>query len=171
LWIWPRSISPVKDLQHLNIMITAGPTREPLDPVRYITNHSSGKMGFAIAAAAAPRANVTLVSGPVSLPTPPFVQRLMSPPRWKWKPRCKTALSSSIFIGCAAVADYRAVAIAEEKIKKQGDELTLKMVKNPDIVAGVAALKPTPFTSLGLPPKRIMWKNMRGKNVPAKTST
>ncbi len=69
--------SPVKDLQHLNLMITAGPTREPLDPVRYITNHSSGKMGFAIAAAAAQRgANVTLISGPVSLPTPPFVQRI-----------------------------------------------------------------------------------------------
>ncbi len=66
-----------KDLQHLNLMITAGPTREPLDPVRYITNHSSGKMGFAIAAAAAQRgANVTLISGPVSLPTPPFVQRI-----------------------------------------------------------------------------------------------
>ncbi|MCY0634950.1 bifunctional phosphopantothenoylcysteine decarboxylase/phosphopantothenate synthase, partial [Klebsiella pneumoniae] len=66
-----QHFSPVKDLQHLNIMITAGPTREPLDPVRYITNHSSGKMGFAIAAAAAQRgANVTLVSGPVSLPSP-----------------------------------------------------------------------------------------------------
>ncbi len=69
--------SPVNDLKHLNIMITAGPTREPLDPVRYISNHSSGKMGFAIAAAAARRgANVTLVSGPVSLPTPPFVKRV-----------------------------------------------------------------------------------------------
>jgi phosphopantothenoylcysteine decarboxylase/phosphopantothenate--cysteine ligase len=69
--------SPVNDLQHLNIMITAGPTREPLDPVRYITNHSSGKMGFAIAAAAARRgANVTLVSGPVSLATPAWVKRI-----------------------------------------------------------------------------------------------
>jgi phosphopantothenoylcysteine synthetase/decarboxylase len=95
----------------------------------------------------------------------------MSPPRWKWKPPCRhSAQQQQIFIGCAAVADYRAVAIAEEKIKKQGDELTLKMVKNPDIVAGVAA-KPTALTSLGLPPKRIMWKNMPGKNVPAKTST
>ena len=68
---------PVNDLQHLNIMITAGPTREALDPVRYVTNHSSGKMGFAIAAAAAARgANVTLVAGPVSLPTPAGVTRI-----------------------------------------------------------------------------------------------
>ncbi|MCJ8062915.1 bifunctional 4'-phosphopantothenoylcysteine decarboxylase/phosphopantothenoylcysteine synthetase, partial [Staphylococcus aureus] len=70
-------IAAVNDLRHINIMITAGPTREPLDPVRYISNHSSGKMGFAIAAAAARRgANVTLGSGPVSLPTPPFVKRV-----------------------------------------------------------------------------------------------
>ena len=134
--------SPVKDLQHLNIMITAGPTREPLDPVRYITNHSSGKMGFAIAAAAASRgANVTLVSGPVALPTPPFVQRIDVTTALEMEAAVQqNAQQQQIFIGCAAVADYRAVAIAEEKIKKQGDELTLKMVKNPDIVAGVAAL-------------------------------
>jgi phosphopantothenoylcysteine decarboxylase/phosphopantothenate--cysteine ligase len=152
-------------------MITAGPTREPLDPVRYITNHSSGKMGFAIAAAAAKRgANVTLVSGPVSLPTPPFVQRIDVTTALEMEAAVQAhAQSQQIFIGCAAVAD-RAETIAEEKIKKQGDELTLKMVKNPDIVAGVAALKTIALTSLGLPQKRIMWKNMPGKNVPAKTS-
>ena len=135
--------SPVNDLQHLNIMITAGPTREPLDPVRYITNHSSGKMGFAIAAAAAKRgANVTLVSGPVSLPTPPFVQRINVTTALEMEAAVQAhAQRQQIFIGCAAVADYRAETIAESKIKKQGDELTLKMVKNPDIVAGVAALK------------------------------
>jgi phosphopantothenoylcysteine decarboxylase/phosphopantothenate--cysteine ligase len=135
--------SPVNDLQHLNIMITAGPTREPLDPVRYITNHSSGKMGFAIAAAAAKRgANVTLVSGPVSLPTPPFVQRIDVTTALEMEAAVQThAQNQQIFIGCAAVADYRAETIADAKIKKQGDELTIKMVKNPDIVAGVAALK------------------------------
>jgi len=135
--------SPVNDLQHLNIMITAGPTREPLDPVRYITNHSSGKMGFAIAAAAAKRgANVTLVSGPVSLPTPPFVQRIDVTTALEMEAAVQAhAQNQQIFIGCAAVADYRAETIAEAKIKKQGDELTIKMVKNPDIVAGVAALK------------------------------
>ena len=134
--------APVKDLQHLNIMITAGPTRERLDPVRYITNDSSGKMGFAIAAAAAARgANVTLVSGPVSLSTPPFVQRVDVTTALEMEAEVqKRAQQQHIFIGCAAVADYRAAEIASEKIKKQGDELTLTMVKNPDIVAGVAAL-------------------------------
>ena len=130
--------SPVKDLQHLNIMITAGPTREPLDPVRYISNHSSGKMGFAIAAAAAKRgANVTLVSGPVSLPTPPFVQRVDVMTALEMEAAVQSAVQQQhIFIGCAAVADYRAETVAHEKIKKQatqGDELTVKMVKNPDI--------------------------------------
>lgn len=135
--------SPVNDLQHLNIMITAGPTREPLDPVRYITNHSSGKMGFAIAAAAAKRgANVTLVSGPVSLTTPAFVQRIDVTTALEMNAAVQAhAQQQHIFIGCAAVADYRAETIADAKIKKQGDELTIKMVKNPDIVAGVAALK------------------------------
>ncbi|CAM7738944.1 bifunctional phosphopantothenoylcysteine decarboxylase/phosphopantothenate--cysteine ligase CoaBC [Leclercia adecarboxylata] len=135
--------SPVNDLQHLSIMITAGPTREPLDPVRYITNQSSGKMGFAIAAAAAQRgARVTLVSGPVSLPTPPRVQRIDVTTALEMEAAVQAqAQQQQIFIGCAAVADYRAAAIADEKIKKQGDEITIKMVKNPDIVAGVAALK------------------------------
>ncbi|WP_313082874.1 bifunctional phosphopantothenoylcysteine decarboxylase/phosphopantothenate--cysteine ligase CoaBC [Atlantibacter sp.] len=135
--------SPVNDLQHLNIMITAGPTREPLDPVRYITNHSSGKMGFAIAAAAAARgAHVTLVSGPVSLPTPAGVERIDVTTALEMEAAVQArAQQQQIFIGCAAVADYRAAAVADEKIKKQGDELVIKMVKNPDIVAGVAALK------------------------------
>ena len=107
--------SPVNDLQHLNIMITAGPTREPLDPVRYITNHSSGKMGFAIAAAAAKRgANVTLVSGPVSLPTPACVKRIDVTTALEMEAAVQAhAQSQQIFIGCAAVADYRAETIAE----------------------------------------------------------
>lgn len=138
--------SPAATLQHLNIMITAGPTREPLDPVRYISNHSSGKMGFAIAAAAARRgANVTLVAGPVTLPTPPFVQRVDVMTALEMEAAVQSTIQQQhIFIGCAAVADYRAAAVASEKIKKQatqGDELTVKMVKNPDIIAGVAALK------------------------------
>lgn len=109
--------SPVNDLQHLNIMITAGPTREPLDPVRYISNHSSGKMGFAIAAAAAKRgANVTLVSGPVSLSTPPFVQRVDVMTALEMEAAVQSAVQQQhIFIGCAAVADYRAETVAHEK--------------------------------------------------------
>ncbi|EPT7056073.1 bifunctional phosphopantothenoylcysteine decarboxylase/phosphopantothenate--cysteine ligase CoaBC [Cronobacter sakazakii] len=134
--------APVNDLQHLNIMITAGPTRERLDPVRYITNDSSGKMGFAIAAAASARgARVTLVAGPVALPTPPGVERIDVESALEMEAAVQQrAQQQQIFIGCAAVADYRAETISSEKIKKQGDELTLKMVKNPDIVAGVAAL-------------------------------
>ncbi len=138
-----QHFAPANSLQHLNIMITAGPTREPLDPVRYITNHSSGKMGYAIAAAAARRgANVTLVSGPVALATPAGVTRIDVTTALEMEAAVQQRVQQQhIFIGCAAVADYRAAAIADEKIKKQGDELTIKMVKNPDIVAGVAALK------------------------------
>ncbi|AIX75312.1 MAG: bifunctional phosphopantothenoylcysteine decarboxylase/phosphopantothenate--cysteine ligase CoaBC [Mixta calida] len=134
---------PVNDLQHLNIMITAGPTREALDPVRYVTNHSSGKMGFAIAAAAAARgANVTLVAGPVSLPTPAGVTRIDVTSALEMEKAVMAQITrQNIFIGSAAVADYRAVEIAAEKIKKQGDEITLKMIKNPDIVAGVGAMR------------------------------
>ncbi|EOL8958728.1 bifunctional phosphopantothenoylcysteine decarboxylase/phosphopantothenate--cysteine ligase CoaBC [Cronobacter dublinensis] len=134
--------APVNDLQHLNIMITAGPTRERLDPVRYITNDSSGKMGFAVAAAASARgARVTLVAGPVALPTPAGVERVDVESALEMEAAVQQrAQQQHIFIGCAAVADYRAETISSEKIKKQGDELTLKMVKNPDIVAGVAAL-------------------------------
>lgn len=132
-----------QDLADLSVTITAGPTREAIDPVRYISNHSSGKMGFAIAAAAAKRgANVTLVSGPVSLTTPAFVQRIDVTTALEMEAAVQAhAQQQHIFIGCAAVADYRAETIADAKIKKQGDELTIKMVKNPDIVAGVAALK------------------------------
>ncbi len=134
--------SIVKDLQHLNVMITAGPTRERLDPVRYITNDSSGKMGYAIAAAAAARgANVTLVSGPVALSAPAWVKRIDVTSALEMEAAVQQNVSGQhIFIGCAAVADYRAASVADEKIKKQGDEITIKMVKNPDIVAGVAAL-------------------------------
>jgi phosphopantothenoylcysteine decarboxylase/phosphopantothenate--cysteine ligase len=137
--------APVNDLQHLHIMITAGPTREALDPVRYISNHSSGKMGYAIAAAAAKRgANVTLVSGPVTLPTPTGVTRVDVGSALEMEAAVMAQISQQhIFIASAAVADYRAANIAAEKIKKQGgdDNVTLQLVKNPDIVAGVAALQ------------------------------
>ena len=138
--------SSVNDLQHLNIMITAGPTREALDPVRYISNHSSGKMGFAIAAAAASRAaSVTLVTGPVTLPTPPAVKRIDVTSALEMEAAVMAeAAQQQIFIASAAVADYRAATIAAEKMKKQGgedDTVTLQLVKNPDIVAGVAAMQ------------------------------
>ncbi|WP_302139611.1 bifunctional phosphopantothenoylcysteine decarboxylase/phosphopantothenate--cysteine ligase CoaBC [Halomonas alkalicola] len=128
----------------LAVTITAGPTREPLDPVRYLSNHSSGKMGYALAeAAAALGARVTLISGPVSLPCPAGVARLEVETALEMhEAALRLAEQSDLFIGCAAVADYRAEQAAEHKIKKvEGEEgLTLRLVKNPDIIASVAAL-------------------------------
>lgn len=133
-----------KQLVGINIVITAGPTQEALDPVRYITNHSSGKMGFAIAQAAAEMgANVTLISGPVNLTTPTHVQRLnVTSAQEMHLVAMEQAKQAHIFIACAAVADYRAAHIEPEKMKKQNnqDELVIKLVKNPDIVADVAAM-------------------------------
>lgn len=129
-------------LNHLNIMITAGPTREALDPVRFISNHSSGEMGFAIArAAAAKGAKVTLVAGPVNLPTPPEVQRIDVTSALEMRDAVMSRIQNQqIFIGCAAVADYRASRVSVEKIKKQSNDLIISMIKNPDIVQSVGAL-------------------------------
>ena len=128
----------------LTITITAGPTREPLDPVRYLSNHSSGKMGYALAeAAAALGARVKLISGPVALACPTGVECLeVETAREMHAAAQRLAPESDLFIGCAAVADYRSETAAEHKIKKvEGeDALTLRLVKNPDIIAAVAAL-------------------------------
>ena len=128
----------------LAVTITAGPTREPLDPVRYLSNHSSGKMGYALAEAAAELgARVTLISGPVNLPCPAGVERLEVETAVEMHEAAqRLAPQSDLFIGCAAVADYRAESAAEHKIKKvEGEEeLVLRLVKNPDIIAAVAAL-------------------------------
>ncbi len=130
------------------VVITAGPTREALDPVRFISNHSSGKMGYALARAAADAgARTTLVSGPVTLPAPDHVRVLqvesasqMLEQSLQLLPEC------DIFIGCAAVADYRPAAVAVQKIKKGPEEISLQLVRNPDIVAAVAASENRPFT-------------------------
>lgn len=138
-----------QDLHGLNVAITAGPTREPIDPVRYISNHSSGKMGFAIADAFAKRgANVTLIAGPVNLPTPQNVNRIdVVSAQEMWETALQSAVKNQIFIGCAAVADYRVAEVAEQKIKKSGDEMSLKLIKNPDIIADVGHLEThRPFT-------------------------
>ncbi len=131
------------DLQGISMMITAGPTREDLDPVRFISNHSSGKMGFAIAQAARARgAKVTLIAGPVSLATPEGVERInVTSALDMYEHVHQSIAQQDIFIGCAAVADYRAKTVAENKIKKQGDEISITLVKNPDIVASVGQLK------------------------------
>lgn len=127
-----------------HVVITAGPTREALDPVRYLSNHSSGKMGYALAAAAvAQGAKVTLISGPVTLATPPGVTRIdVESAAQMHREALAFASQAALFIGCAAVADYRAASAADHKMKKtdDNDTLTLTLVKNPDIIADVAAL-------------------------------
>ena len=139
------------DLSELNIVITAGPTREAIDPVRYLSNYSSGKMGFSIAAAAAKRgANVTLISGPVNLATPAGVTRIdINSATEMHQAALEHAINNHIFIACAAVADFRPVHVANQKMKKQdgNDGLVIQLVKNPDIVASIAALTAQrPFT-------------------------
>ncbi|MCR9981941.1 bifunctional phosphopantothenoylcysteine decarboxylase/phosphopantothenate--cysteine ligase CoaBC [Vibrio alginolyticus] len=140
-----------KLLEGKSILITAGPTREAIDPVRYITNHSSGKMGYALASAAAQMgAKVTLVSGPVSLNTPIGVERInVSSAQEMHEAVMARANQHDAFISCAAVADYRPQTIASQKLKKteDNDEMVINMVKNPDIVASVAAMtEKRPFT-------------------------
>ncbi|AQW57937.1 MULTISPECIES: bifunctional phosphopantothenoylcysteine decarboxylase/phosphopantothenate--cysteine ligase CoaBC [Vibrio] len=134
-----------------SVLITAGPTREAIDPVRYISNHSSGKMGFALANAAAQLgAKVTLVSGPVSLNTPAGVERINVASAQEMHDAVMAhAPSHDAFISCAAVADYRPENVASQKLKKteNNDQMTINMVKNPDIVATVANMtEQRPFT-------------------------
>ena len=138
------------ELEGTTVLVTAGGTQENIDPVRYISNHSSGKMGFAIAEAFAKRgANVTLIAGPVNLATPKNVHRIdVTTAHEMWQASLESAVKNRIFIGCAAVADYRVADVADQKIKKtnDNDELSLKLVKNPDIIASVASLeKDRPF--------------------------
>ncbi|STX27877.1 DNA/pantothenate metabolism flavoprotein [Legionella beliardensis] len=131
-------------LRDYDVLITAGPTREALDPVRYLSNYSSGKMGYALAqAAAVAGAKVTLISGPTVLPIPPGVKFYSVNSATEMHAAVMKHLSEkSIFIGCAAVADYRPVTQEDKKIKKQTNEsLNLKLILNPDIVFEVAQSK------------------------------
>ncbi|MBY4678921.1 bifunctional phosphopantothenoylcysteine decarboxylase/phosphopantothenate--cysteine ligase CoaBC [Marinobacterium arenosum] len=131
------------------VYITAGPTREPLDPVRYISNHSSGKMGYALAESAVDAgARVKLISGPVNLAAPARLQRVMVQTAEEMLAASLDGLDDcDIFIASAAVADYRPTAVAEQKIKKGAEEIMeLHLVKNPDIVATVANQADKPFT-------------------------
>ncbi|MFO7858746.1 MAG: bifunctional phosphopantothenoylcysteine decarboxylase/phosphopantothenate--cysteine ligase CoaBC [Ectothiorhodospiraceae bacterium] len=136
------------ELAGLRVLMTAGPTREPLDPVRYISNRSSGRMGFAIAAAAARAgARVTLVAGPVTLATPAGVERIDVESAAAMHEAVQARVADSdIFIGCAAVADYGAAEPATAKIKKNEATMTLALARNPDILADVAARDAPPLT-------------------------
>jgi phosphopantothenoylcysteine decarboxylase / phosphopantothenate---cysteine ligase len=140
-------LSSQRDLQGQHVVITAGPTREAIDPVRYLTNHSSGKMGYALATAAVQRgAKVTLISGPTQL-TPPAVEFVaVQSAQQMYHAVMQVVEHVTVFIGVAAVADYTPVAVSTQKIKKCDSELTLKLKKTIDIVAEVARLENGPFT-------------------------
>ena len=132
-------------LHGMKVTITAGPTRETIDPVRYISNHSSGKMGYALARAAVEAgAIVTLISGPVSLPPPERVALVAVESAQDMLQACETH-PCDVFVGVAAVSDYRPAEPAAQKIKKSEAALTLPLVRNPDILAAMAARKPRPF--------------------------
>ena len=135
-------------LQGKHVVVTAGPTFEPIDPVRFMGNRSSGKMGFAIAKAAAEAgAKVTLISGPVALMTPPSVTRVdVETAEQMHDASMRHTSDSNIFIACAAVSDYRPETYQDSKLKKtQSSQLQLKLTINKDIVAAVAAKKNRPF--------------------------
>ena len=130
-----------------HVVVTAGPTREAIDPVRYISNHSTGKMGFSLAAACyAAGAKVTLIAGPVTLDTPNGVQRVNVASAVQMLDASMQTLDEGcdIFIATAAVADYRVAQVADQKIKKAGDELAVSLIKNPDIVATIAQQQQRP---------------------------
>lgn len=132
----------------LSVMVTAGATREALDPVRFITNYSSGKMGYAVAAAAAEAsAQVTLVSGPTALDGPFGVERVfVNSAREMFDAVMGRVRDNDIFVAAAAVSDYAPEKYADQKIKKDEDTMTLALVRTPDILAEVAALDDGPFT-------------------------
>ncbi|WP_410474438.1 bifunctional phosphopantothenoylcysteine decarboxylase/phosphopantothenate--cysteine ligase CoaBC [Guyparkeria sp. TX1] len=135
-----------RDLAGQRVVVTAAGTREPIDPVRFIANRSSGRMGFAIAAEAARRgAAVTLIAGPSTLPTPSGVTRVDVETAAEMQAAVEAIESMDIFVGAAAVADYRVAAPADHKLKKDGEPLRLELVPNPDIIRGVAARADRPF--------------------------
>ena len=135
-------------LEGVEVLVTAGPTREALDPVRFLTNHSTGKMGYAVAAAAEEEgARVSLVSGPTALPAPPGVDRIeVASAEEMYAEVMARAARCDIFIAAAAVADYRPARFAEQKIKKGDGSAKLDLVRTRDIVADVAAMDDRPFT-------------------------
>jgi len=132
-------------LAGVNVTITAGPTREAIDPIRYISNNSSGKMGYALARAAMEAgANVVLISGPVALQAPDRVKLVPVESARQMLDACQV-VPGDIFISVAAVADYRPAEMASDKIKKSSDTMQLNLVKNPDILATLSLSEARPF--------------------------
>jgi len=139
---------PAGPLTGKTVVISAGPTREPLDPVRFISNRSSGKMGFAVAAAARDAgAEVILIAGPVTLCTPPGIQRVnVETAEQMYRAVHEAVVGAHVYIGAAAVADYQPAACAHQKMKKTSEHLELHLQRAPDILSSVAALEQPPFT-------------------------
>jgi phosphopantothenoylcysteine decarboxylase/phosphopantothenate--cysteine ligase len=147
------------------ILVTAGPTREAIDPVRYISNRSSGRMGYAVAAAAVEAgADVLLISGPVNLETPHRVRRIDVESAAEMHAAVMREIAlTDIFISVAAVADYRPESVAAQKLKKTAATLSLELKRNPDILAEVAALTDAPFTVGFAAETQAMESNARDK--------
>lgn len=141
------SLFETGELAGKHFVITAGPTREAIDPVRFISNHSSGKMAYALATeAVAAGAKVTLISGPVNLATPDRVKRIdVISAQEMLEATLETMNECDVFIGVAAVADYRPEQIESQKIKKSDEKMLLTLTKNPDIISEVASLEAKPF--------------------------
>lgn len=138
-----ESILTEKDLKGENILVTAGPTREPFDPVRFITNYSSGKMGYALAIVGKRRgANVTLISGPSSLPTPRGIKFISVSTAVEMRDAVMDSMeAASVIIKAAAVADYRPHIRMDAKIKKREGEISVRLERNPDIIAEIGRKK------------------------------
>ncbi len=144
----PAQLAAPQPLVGQHVVISAGPTREALDPVRYLSNHSTGKMGFALAEACRDAgARVTLLAGPVHLPTPHGIERIniTSARDLLAASLQQLELGCTVFIATAAVADYRPEVIEDHKIKKSGEITDIRLVKNPDVVATIAAHAKRPF--------------------------
>lgn len=161
------ALFPSSLLSGRHLVLTAGPTREAIDPVRFLSNHSSGRMGYALAGeAAAAGARVTLISGPVSLPTPDRVRRIDVVSADDMRQACLSeATACDVFIGVAAVADYRPATVAPQKIKKTADRLTLELIRNPDIISAVSQLRPRPFMVGFAAETDHLAEHARGKRV------
>ncbi len=140
------TLSP-KDLAGRTVLVTAGPTREEIDPVRYISNHSSGKMGYALARAASRRgAHVILVSGPTSQPVPCGIEMVCVASACEMRAAVMSRVDRcDVVIKAAAVADYRPAERKTVKIKKRSDGMTIELLKNPDILAELGAMEPRPY--------------------------
>jgi phosphopantothenoylcysteine decarboxylase/phosphopantothenate--cysteine ligase len=137
-------LSHEKDMTGLNVLVTAGPTREAIDPVRYLTNKSTGKMGYAIAKAASARgATVTLVSGPVNLPKPPYMEVVdITTAEDMYQAVTSRSDKMDIIIKAAAVADYRPATVADNKVKKKDGDMSIPLTRTKDILKELGQRKP-----------------------------